>query len=177
MSVNNFWLGRLCLCKVIEEHKFKTMSSVQGAMRELRILKQEEATLINLASKISDQLNRLKVEELALQNHVRLQNEELERKSRGSQRSINRSLPVEEFEDEDSNGVEYEDEELEMGDNSGQLQKGVVPLNLVVNNYHQHSEIEEEEDDDDDTVNENTRSELPADTADHEDIESFVNSL
>lgn len=152
------------------------MSSVQGAMRELRILKQEETTLINLATKVSDQLNRLKVEELALQNHVRLQNEEQDRKSRGSQRS----LPMEEF-DEDTNDVENGDEESEGADNFSRVDKKVVPLNLVVNRFHRHEDEEEEEDDDED-LEEGTGirqrgREIPASTDDHEDIESFVNSL
>lgn len=141
------------------------MASMQASMKELRILKQEETTMIYLASKISDQLNRLKVEELALQNHVRLQNEELERKSRGSQRSINRSLPVEE--------IEYE--ELEKGENSDK-NRNIVPINLVVNKYHQCEEMEEEEEDEDDEDDDKQMG-IPTNTADHEDIEQFVNSL
>lgn len=142
------------------------MSSMQASLKELRTLKQEETTMVYLASKISDQLNRLKVEELSLQNHVRLQNEEMERKSRGSQRSINRSLPVEEFDNEDY-------EELEKGENSDK--RNIVPLNLVVNTYNQYEEMEEEEEDDDE--GDDKQMGIPTNTADHEDIEQFVNSL
>jgi snRNA-activating protein complex subunit 5 len=35
-------------------------------LKELKRLRDEERTLMNVASKLSDQLNRLKVEELAL---------------------------------------------------------------------------------------------------------------
>ncbi|KAL3872870.1 hypothetical protein ACJMK2_036055 [Sinanodonta woodiana] len=47
----------------------------ESALKDLRRLKQEEGALVSLASKINDQLNRLKVEELALQNLIRLQSE------------------------------------------------------------------------------------------------------
>lgn len=134
-------------------------SSMQAAMKELRNLKQEENTLMNLASKISDQLNRLKVEELALQNLVRLQTEELERKSRGSQRSINRSLPVEESDEGGDDFGTYCKEKME--------NEGIVPLNLVVNKYHEQEMIEEEEDDETENLG-NTSA---------DDIETFMNSL
>jgi hypothetical protein len=54
--------------------------------------------------------------------------------------------------------------------------ESVVPLNLVVNKFHQHEDMEEEEeeDDDDDDDNENM---LPVATTAHDDIEQFVNSL
>ncbi|XP_045177091.1 snRNA-activating protein complex subunit 5-like [Mercenaria mercenaria] len=144
------------------------MATMQAAMKDLRTLKQEESTMMNLASKISDQLNRLKVEELALQNLVRLQNEEFERKSRGSRRS----LPVEELDDEDDNDI---DEYLGKGDMSEKKveTESIVPLNLVVNKYHEHDAMEEEEEDDDD----DDADKIPANTAAHEDIEQFVNSL
>ncbi|XP_041374559.1 snRNA-activating protein complex subunit 5-like [Gigantopelta aegis] len=41
--------------------------------KELQVLKEEEKTLINLHTKLSDQLNRLKVEELALITMIRLE--------------------------------------------------------------------------------------------------------
>lgn len=140
-------------------------SSMQAAMKELRNLKQEENTLMNLASKISDQLNRLKVEELALQNLVRLQTEELERKSRGSQRSINRSLPVEES---DEGGDDFGTNCEEQNISEKMENEGIVPLNLVVNKYHEQEMIEEEEEDDETENLGNTSA---------DDIETFMNSL
>lgn len=140
-------------------------SSMQAAMKELRNLKQEENTLMNLASKISDQLNRLKVEELALQNLVRLQTEELERKSRGSQRSINRSLPVEES---DEGGDDFGTYCEEQNISEKMENEGIVPLNLVVNKYHEQEMIEEEEEDDETENLGNTSA---------DDIETFMNSL
>lgn len=126
--------------------------NAQALMKDLRILKQEELTLVNLASKIGDQLNRLKVEELALQNMVRLQNEELERKSRGSQRSINRSLPLEESDME--------------GNSDEDLENNVVPLELSISNYtRMEEEIEEEEEEEDNEERTN------------DDIEDFVKDL
>ena len=47
--------------------------AMQAMMKDLRTLKQGEMTLMNLATKISDQLNRLRVEELGLQDLVRNQ--------------------------------------------------------------------------------------------------------
>lgn len=126
--------------------------NAQALMKDLRILKQEELTLVNLASKIGDQLNRLKVEELALQNMVRLQNEELERKSRGSQRSINKSLPLEESDME--------------GNSDEDLENNVVPLELSISNYtRMEEEIEEEEEEEDNEERTN------------DDIEDFVKDL
>ena len=130
-------------------------------MKDLRNLKQEELTLVNLSSKISDQLNRLKVEELALQNMVRIQNEELERKSRGSQRSINRSLPLEESDKGDNSDVD----EMEANDNS------VEPLQLNVNQFnlmHEYMEGEEEEEDEE----EDERGDN-----DHNQIQDFIQEL
>ena len=129
-------------------------------MKDLRNLKQEELTLVNLSSKISDQLNRLKVEELALQNMVRIQNEELERKSRGSQRSINRSLPL---------------EESDKGDNSDfdemEAENSVEPLQLNVNQFNLMHEFmegeEEEEDEEEDERGDN----------DHNQIQDFIQEL
>ena len=135
--------------------------NVQALMKDLRNLKQEELTLVNLSSKISDQLNRLKVEELALQNMVRIQNEELERKSRGSQRSINRSLPLEESDKGDNSDVD----EMEANDNS------VEPLQLNVNQFnlmHEYMEGEEEEEDEE----EDERGDN-----DHNQIQDFIQEL
>jgi len=135
--------------------------NVQALMKDLRNLKQEELTLVNLSSKISDQLNRLKVEELALQNMVRIQNEELERKSRGSQRSINRSLPLEESDKGDNSDVD----EMEANENS------VEPLQLNVNQFnlmHEYMEGEEEEEDEE----ENERGDN-----DHNQIQDFIQEL
>ena len=134
--------------------------NVQALMKDLRNLKQEELTLVNLSSKISDQLNRLKVEELALQNMVRIQNEELERKSRGSQRSINRSLPL---------------EESDKGDNSDfdemEAENSVEPLQLNVNQFNLMHEFmegeEEEEDEEEDERGDN----------DHNQIQDFIQEL
>ena len=125
--------------------------NIQSNMKELQKLKKEENVLMTLATKVSDQLNRLKVEELALQNMVRLQNEELERKSRGSQRSINRSLPM---------------DESDKGDNSDDDDR-VVPVNLVVNMYQNLNQVEEEEEDEDEEVREITNA----------DIDAFVDGL
>ena len=130
-------------------------------MKDLRNLKQEELTLVNLSSKISDQLNRLKVEELALQNMVRIQNEELERKSRGSQRSINRSLPLEESDKGDNSDFD----EMEANENS------VEPLQLNVNQFnlmHEYMEGEEEEEDEE----EDERGDN-----DHNQIQDFIQEL
>ena len=135
--------------------------NVQALMKDLRNLKQEELTLVNLSSKISDQLNRLKVEELALQNMVRIQNEELERKSRGSQRSINRSLPLEESDKGDNSDVD----EMEANENS------VEPLQLNVNQFnlmHEYMEGEEEEEDEE----EDERGDN-----DHNQIQDFIQEL
>ena len=135
--------------------------NVQALMKDLRNLKQEELTLVNLSSKISDQLNRLKVEELALQNMVRIQNEELERKSRGSQRSINRSLPLEESDKGDNSDFD----EMEANENS------VEPLQLNVNQFnlmHEYMEGEEEEEDEE----EDERGDN-----DHNQIQDFIQEL
>lgn len=134
---------------------------MQSAVKELRILKQEESAMVNLASKISDQLNRLKVEELALQNMVHLQNEEQERRSRGSLRSINCSIHS-----EDSQGGNLEEE------NDKEIR--VIPIDLVVNKHHIHTEEEEEEeeDDDNDLWKENKPDEMV-----HDDIEQFVQNM
>jgi len=126
--------------------------NIQSSMKELQKLKKEENVLMTLATKVSDQLNRLKVEELALQNMVRLQNEELERKSRGSQRSINRSLPM---------------DESDKGDDSKDDDDRVVPVDLVVNMYQNLNQVEEEEDDKDEEVREITNA----------DIDAFVDGL
>lgn len=108
---------------------------------------------MNLASKISDQLNRLKVEELALQNMARQQAEELERRSRGSQRSINRSLSHEGGREEEE-GDENEEEEF------------VRPLDLYVNrHFAERNDQEEEEEEDDDEGKQS------------DDIEQFVKGL
>ncbi|KAL5020128.1 hypothetical protein ScPMuIL_003020 [Solemya velum] len=50
-----------------------------AALGELRELKRQERILVNLASKISDQLNRLKVEELALVSKIRIEEEDIKR--------------------------------------------------------------------------------------------------
>ena len=135
--------------------------NVQALMKDLRNLKQEELTLVNLSSKISDQLNRLKVEELALQNMVRIQNEELERKSRGSQRSINRSLPLEESDKGDNSDVD----EMEANENSVEsLQLNVNQFNLM----HEYMEGEEEEEDEE----EDERGDN-----DHNQIQDFIQEL
>ncbi|KAL4218628.1 snRNA-activating protein complex subunit 5 [Mactra antiquata] len=143
------------------------MASVQSVIKELRTLKQEEATMINLASKISDQLNRLKVEELALQNMVRLQNEELERRSRASQRSMNRSMMFEDEIDQD------------MGDNSNNNydENDVIPLDLQVYNVDDDNIVEEEEEEEDDDENDDDIINIGEQIESPEDIEQFVNSL
>jgi len=139
--------------KFIEVVKIMANVNIQSNMKELQKLKKEENVLMTLATKVSDQLNRLKVEELALQNMVRLQNEELERKSRGSQRSINRSLPM----DESDKGDDSKDDDDDI----------VVPVDLVVNRYLNVNQVEEEEDDEDEEVREITNA----------DIDAFVDGL
>ena len=129
---------------------------------------------MNMASKISDQLNRLKVEELALQNLVRLQNEELEMKSK----RYNTSSAAEQAGNvEYANGGNDVNEYLEKGDKPAKNvdNESIIPLNLVVNKFHHHdvNMIEEEEDDDDDEL-ESSSQKI---TAGHDDIEQFVNSL
>lgn len=149
-------------------------------MKDLRILKQEEQTLVNLASKISDQLNRLKVEELALQNMVRLQNEELERKSRGSQRSINRSLPIEESAVDDETDIEEIDVtnrdinmEASAAANNSDIEyidvtnREIDPVNLMVTYRRMEDTVEEEEEDEEDMTKDISQ----------EDIEQFVRGL
>lgn len=152
--------------------------NAQALMKDLRILKQEEQTLVNLASKISDQLNRLKVEELALQNMVRLQNEELERKSRGSQRSINRSLLIEESAvDYDSDieeiNVTGRDMNMEASAAANNIEdidmtnREIDPVNLMVNYRRMEDTVEEEEEDEEDMTQ----------GISQEDIEQFVKGL
>ncbi|XP_048729086.2 snRNA-activating protein complex subunit 5-like [Ostrea edulis] len=102
-------------------------------LKELKRLKDEERTLMNVASKLSDQLNRLKVEELALlsmlhkeelPNRVELVGKEEEKKE--TQPSSSQPTPV-------------ETEEL-------------VPLDLSVNSQQQKEVMEEEEEEEDDDL-------------------------
>ena len=130
-----------------------------SAQRELRTLLQEETALVNLASKISDQLNRLKVEELALQNLVRIQNEEQERHLRGSMSAGSSKM----LEEQDIDEIGEEEEE---GSNKDDL-------DLSVSNQKKWKEIveeEEEEEEEEETYEKMT-------TSMHYDIEDFVGQL
>ncbi|XP_067659875.1 snRNA-activating protein complex subunit 5-like [Haliotis asinina] len=55
-----------------EKRYFRGISNMSH--KEQQMLKEEERSLVNLHTKLSDQLNRLKVEELALISMLRLQN-------------------------------------------------------------------------------------------------------
>lgn len=132
-------------------------------MKELRILKQEEATLVTMASKIGDQLNRLKVEELALQNLARVQTEAHEAELRASSNaSFTKSL---------------ESGSQERPLSQDLVEDRVEPLDLVVNtrahHYQKMEEDEEEEEDDDEATMGFGRSTERV----HGDLEDFVDEL
>lgn len=65
-------------------------------LKELKQLKDEEKSLMNIASKLSDQLNRLKVEELALLSLLHKE-----------------GLPVNTMEDTDMGTEEQQDDQVQ----------------------------------------------------------------
>lgn len=68
-------------------------------LKELKQLKDEEKSLMNIASKLSDQLNRLKVEELALLSLLHKE-----------------GLPVNTMEDTDMGTEEQQDDQVQILD-------------------------------------------------------------
>lgn len=68
-------------------------------LKELKQLKDEEKSLMNIASKLSDQLNRLKVEELALLSLLHKE-----------------GLPVNTMEDTDMGTEEQQDDQVQLLD-------------------------------------------------------------
>ncbi|PVD38605.1 hypothetical protein C0Q70_01221 [Pomacea canaliculata] len=107
--------------------------------RELETLKKQEATLIQLQMAFSDQLNRLKVEELALSNLLRLQHEkDNKHDSTVAQQTSNKPV-MEQFENRGSEVLdlavgysrnEEEEEEEEDSEEEGYSYKDQLTLFL-----------------------------------------------
>ncbi|XP_060070940.1 snRNA-activating protein complex subunit 5-like [Ylistrum balloti] len=112
-----------------------------AALKELRRLRDEERTLVNIASKVSDQLNRLKVEELALVSMIR-QNANQTQTVEGERKQDNKdSCPVPQ-----QTVLKVEMDMSEMNENKT---SELLPLDLAVKppGGPQFDEEEEEEDD------------------------------
>ncbi|XP_069137421.1 snRNA-activating protein complex subunit 5-like [Argopecten irradians] len=107
-----------------------------AALKELRRLRDEERTLVNIASKVSDQLNRLKVEELALVSMIR-QNSTLsdeEKTTQENQHQITLKTETVSVEGEDNKPTELPTLDLSVQSTAGHV--------------HQFDEEEEEDEDD-----------------------------
>ncbi|XP_061169550.1 snRNA-activating protein complex subunit 5-like [Saccostrea echinata] len=98
-------------------------------LKELKRLKDEERTLMNIASKLSDQLNRMKVEELALLSMLHKE-----------------GLPVESEENKEKEGEE-EAQQPSTSQAITEETEELVPLDLTVHNLQQVERMEEEEED------------------------------
>ncbi|XP_040270231.1 snRNA-activating protein complex subunit 5 [Bufo bufo] len=94
-------------------------------LSRLQELKKEEETLLKIKAALHDQLNRLKVEELALQSMITAGEVEQEQQSHGVQPEVD--------------SVNVDDEEVI---NQTELQLGIM-------DYNQEEEEEEEEEDSD----------------------------
>lgn len=98
-------------------------------LKELKRLKDEEKSLMNIASKLSDQLNRLKVEELALLSMLHKE-----------------GLPVNTMEDTDvGTGEQQSDSQPSSSQEVVEIRVELVPLDLHVKNNQEDEEFEEEE--------------------------------
>ncbi|KAL8580121.1 hypothetical protein ACOMHN_061235 [Nucella lapillus] len=100
--------------------------------RELELLKEQELTLLQLHMKFNDQLNRLKVEELAITNLLRLQKEREMKAQTGSTEEVG---PAEEAIEQDTMEV----------------------LNLLVPDNPENKEAEEEEEEEEEEDDEEGR--------------------
>ncbi|XP_033725430.1 snRNA-activating protein complex subunit 5-like [Pecten maximus] len=116
-----------------------------AALKELRRLRDEERTLVNIASKVSDQLNRLKVEELALVSMIR--------------QNVNQGQPdvEEELNNKDNSHVPQQivlKTETNINEENDNKPPELLTLDLSVQptGQQQFGEEEEEEDDDDDDI-------------------------
>ncbi|XP_069109532.1 snRNA-activating protein complex subunit 5-like [Argopecten irradians] len=108
-----------------------------AALKELRRLRDEERTLVNIASKVSDQLNRLKVEELALVSMIRQYSTRSdEEKTTQENQSHQITLKTETV------GVEGEDNKP--------TELPTLDLSVQSTTGHVHQFDEEEEEDEDD---------------------------
>lgn len=138
-------------------------------LKELKRLRDEERTLISLASLLTDQLNRLKVEELALLSKRRLQttpaNSHMTVSSRNEQELYlaeeMTAIPEQNQTSQGQEGIQIvstttledfniEDHEQQHNSHVIDVENHVVPINLTVNKHYAGSceEMEEEEDDD-----------------------------
>lgn len=102
-------------------------------LKELKRLRDEERTLMNIASKLSDQLNRMKVEELALLSMLHKE-----------------GLPDKSEENKEEEGEKEEEEEDQQPSTSQPVTEEteeLVPLDLSVHNLQQLERMEEEEED------------------------------
>lgn len=102
-------------------------------LKELKQLKDEEKSLMNIASKLSDQLNRLKVEELALLSLLHKE-----------------GLPVNTMEDTDMGTEEQQDDQPSSSQQVVEKREKLVPLDLHVKNSQKEKEFEEEEEEEED---------------------------
>lgn len=129
-------------------------------LKELKRLRDEERTLISLASLLTDQLNRLKVEELALLNKRRLQN------TSATSKNEQEVYLAEEMTKEHAQNYTSEEQEaphqflatVENVNSNGQISHAadirghVIPIDLSVNDHRDEASVEMEEEDDDDTT-------------------------
>ncbi|OWF49611.1 snRNA-activating protein complex subunit 5-like [Mizuhopecten yessoensis] len=114
-----------------------------AALKELRRLRDEERTLVNIASKVSDQLNRLKVEELALVSMIRQSASQVqctEEEENNNSNTAMGQVPHQTLKAEVDTDELYENKPTEL-----------LPLDLSVNptGVKQLDEEEEEEDEED----------------------------
>lgn len=102
-------------------------------LKELKRLKDEERSLMNIASKLSDQLNRLKVEELALLSMLHKE-----------------GLPANTMEDTDARMEEEQQDDQSSSQQVVEKTEELVPLDLHVKNSQEEKEFEEEEEEEED---------------------------
>ncbi|XP_022290027.2 uncharacterized protein LOC111101726 [Crassostrea virginica] len=105
-------------------------------LKELKRLKDEEKGLMNIAIKLNDQLNRLKVEELALLSMLHKE-----------------ALPDKEHEKGPDEEEQLEDPDLTdqpSSSHSKEVKEKLVPLDLNVRNRQEEEDMEEEEEEEED---------------------------
>ncbi|XP_046579089.1 snRNA-activating protein complex subunit 5-like [Haliotis rubra] len=108
--------------------------------KEQQMLKEEERSLVNLHTKLSDQLNRLKVEELALISMLRLQNRPT-------------STTMSQHTDQTDEGPVRQEIQSELTQLEEKYQEALdlsVAGHLGMSDYHEEEEEEDEDDEDDD---------------------------
>ncbi|XP_071084983.1 snRNA-activating protein complex subunit 5-like [Haliotis cracherodii] len=124
------------------------------SVKEQQMLKEEERSLVNLHTKLSDQLNRLKVEELALISMLRLQN-----------RPTSSTLSQHTDQTDDSKGPVKQEIQSELAQLEEKYQEALdlsVTGHLGMSDYHEEEEEEEDEDDEDDDEPETVTDQLSA---------------